>query len=89
MRSGDDSGCFGKQEKKPRERYRLKKHTYDVKHFFGINRCKHYLYTGECVGMCLCVCAGRQSLMQGFFVSQRLEAVNSVVLKICIVLPSG
>ena len=38
--------------------------------------------------MCLCVCVRRQFLMQGF-ISHRLEAVNSVVWKICVVLPSG
>ena len=43
---------------------------------------------GECVGMCACVCVGREFLIQGF-VSHGLEAVNSVVLKTFVVLPSG
>ena len=45
-------------------------------------------YIGECVGVCLCVYVGREFLIQGF-VFHRLEAVSSVVLKICVILPSG
>ena len=54
-----------------------------------VNRCKNYVpfLIGECVGMCLCVCVGSEFLMLGF-ISHRLEAVNSVILKICVVLPS-
>ena len=43
---------------------------------------------GEYVGMCLCVCMGWEFLIQGL-VCHRPEAVNSVVLKIGVVLPSG
>ena len=45
-------------------------------------------HTSECVGICLCVCVGREFLIQGF-ASHRLEAANSVALKICVVVPSG
>ena len=47
----------------------------------------HFL-VGECIVMRVCVCVGREFLIQRF-VSHSLVVMNHVVLKICEVLSSG
>ena len=47
-----------------------------------------HLEIGECVGMRVCVCVGKEFLMQ-CFVSHSLVVMNNVVLKICEVFASG